>query len=889
MAKISQTLSMPTGGGIPNTSPAQKLSISPEVQAIASVASAGLDLWGKAQVKQEQKRQQSQLGKAQVSLLDLQDEAMNQQEQARQVRGQISSFYENDGELSGDELRMMAGLKEQLSKFDLLSPSQRQIRKNALFRQALNDPANAGMQSSIISLFGGQKAEPVEDFSQQEAAQVAMDGKYGQGSWTQEDLARERGRAMYLSRMQQQASVNIDATIQQLDVITSAAQDDVTTAIGQAYQQHGFVPPEQANELRLKIADSQTQMRQTMLESLQASGKHLTPELRDKVEAELAENVEVLNKFMSGDGNMLDKFSLAKQLEARNNLTTQLIEYNAPNVLKAANSSFVGGANNSYGGFDAMMKLFTDPSNTSLLDALGITEDERTVGIAAGTATLKYILSADARAKEQMGRYGFTRLDAALAGNIGLPTAENPGQVERSLEAALAGDAKDFADILTDVKNMAAINANNGQQAVIASTRKKFIDIVEKAQLRDRQRNGFMVKDGKIVMSEEMIKLVTLDSLLITPEQLMEQVNHINRVIEKYPDVLNARDVISSVGEVYVPELTTVGSDKPPAEKASSGQETLDENARIEAEAAKLAPVDPAPFDPTTGSDLLGPTDGETPVPQAESTVASRAAARAEAGVQAFNEQNPQNPTQETPTVPKAAVTKQSAPVSSDDGKKFGKADKEVDTIVNTLREGITDPTSGKTIGLEGFSTSTYVPAGDKSGVTIGTGIDLRHQSEQGLIKQGVPKAIAAKLRPYYGKKDKALEGQEPLSRSEIEVLDKAVVSYKLKQLKSAIPEFESFPDALKLGLYKAKHQYGAFDSFNLKSQAARNDVRAAIGNLMSWSDSTKDVGGNIARKYQVMGELAANATPSMIMQLLRTASEEYKKDISSLGSDLLR
>ena len=54
---------------------------------------------------------------------------------------------------------------------------------------------------------------------------------------------------------------------------------------------------------------------------------------------------------------------------------------------------------------------------------------------------------------------------------------------------------------------------------------------------------------------------------------------------------------------------------------------------------------------------------------------------------------------------------------------------------------------------LEKFKTKGYVPS-DNSGVTIGTGVDLKSKNEDYFSE--LPKSIRDKLKPYFGLSGKA-------------------------------------------------------------------------------------------------------------------------------------
>lgn len=81
-----------------------------------------------------------------------------------------------------------------------------------------------------------------------------------------------------------------------------------------------------------------------------------------------------------------------------------------------------------------------------------------------------------------------------------------------------------------------------------------------------------------------------------------------------------------------------------------------------------------------------------------------------------------------------------------------------------------------------GSKTKGYVPAGgiSKSGVTIGTGVDLGQRNEADLKNLGLSSELIATLKPYLGKKTK--EAQDVLDKAPLTItarqatdIDKAV------------------------------------------------------------------------------------------------------------------
>lgn len=180
---------------------------------------------------------------------------------------------------------------------------------------------------------------------------------------------------------------------------------------------------------------------------------------------------------------------------------------------------------------------------------------------------------------------------------------------------------------------------------------------------------------------------------------------------------------------------------------------------------------------------------------------------------------------------------------------------KEPHPLLTFLRGDLVDPETKKSFGLEGFKTKTYNPGG-KSGITIGTGIDLKHHTKQSMIDKGVPEEVAEKLSPYYGKSDKSLVGKSPLTKREVEVVDEAVMKHTIQTLEKDIPHFKDMPQQMQRAAVMAKHQYGKGWP-TLMGLLQSKDYTGARDELLTWEDKSKDgLGSNIELKYRALGKM---------------------------------
>jgi len=129
---------------------------------------------------------------------------------------------------------------------------------------------------------------------------------------------------------------------------------------------------------------------------------------------------------------------------------------------------------------------------------------------------------------------------------------------------------------------------------------------------------------------------------------------------------------------------------------------------------------------------------------------------------------------------------------------------------------------------LEGGRFKTgYVPngAGDKSGVTIATGVDLGQRDAAELRRMGLSDTLVARLRPYLGVRGaaaRALLRDRPLTIDgrQAAALDSAIKDAKVREIARQYRRgirrhtgrvlFDALPDALATVYASVAYQYGA-------------------------------------------------------------------------------
>jgi hypothetical protein len=150
-----------------------------------------------------------------------------------------------------------------------------------------------------------------------------------------------------------------------------------------------------------------------------------------------------------------------------------------------------------------------------------------------------------------------------------------------------------------------------------------------------------------------------------------------------------------------------------------------------------------------------------------------------------------------------------------------------------------------------GRRTTGYVPnpEGSRSGVTIGTGIDLGQMGESDLEQFDFPSELKDKLRPYLGKiKFEAVDLLDTMplhvTDEEAELIDKEVKSRFVRDLErkfndSATTRFDELLDGVQTVIASVAFQYGDLrrGTPNFWRQITTGDWQGAYRNLRDFGD----------------------------------------------------
>jgi len=174
-------------------------------------------------------------------------------------------------------------------------------------------------------------------------------------------------------------------------------------------------------------------------------------------------------------------------------------------------------------------------------------------------------------------------------------------------------------------------------------------------------------------------------------------------------------------------------------------------------------------------------------------------------------------------------------------------------TIGHTKEKQIMDKVDWNFISeLEGKAVDTaYVPS-DNSGVTIGTGVDLKMKNAEFLETLGVPLDIIEVLEPYFG-----LKGDEAkkyikdnplvLSAVDVKILDESIQKYHANKIKSDYEKdsgksWSALTSNQQTVITSVGFQYGNMKhkTPNFWNGVISNDWKAVTNELLDFGDDYK-------------------------------------------------
>ena len=509
--------------------------------AVSSIASTGINLW-----KQERENAQNQATNRAVAdthgqFLQLQDDAIMQQQEARGIQQQVKGFHE-DGILDPKEAALLEQLNKRAQKLDLLDPNQRQLRKNALLKQALNDPALARVAHQVTNIFGGANVNPVAD-PQQEAIRQHMDGKYGAGQWSPVQVGEEMGRQNYMQQVSKEATENFTAVQWKAAGFAATAADDIIASVSKEIKTSGAWSPDSEMATNVQLANLHADTRAKITRAAQANKAGVDREALNKALEDVDNQFATIKTILKDN---IDPFTLQKRLEEYNSIRQSTISGMTPTALMIIGNAGAGG-----NGAATQANLYE--MHTAM-------ENPRTRELLIANGANPAIIGTQVDSLVDWIINGPAAVDAKMAEHYALPfrktigvkllknkeTQANPdavGRVVTDLGEPTGNDQDTAASLDAINANIDVLTAKGSPDQVGVAVINHFKDFTSRQGMSPEDLAEITVVDGKIDMGSLMQGGGRMGQIKARERRAM--ISKFNDAIEAAG--INAQDVISAV------------------------------------------------------------------------------------------------------------------------------------------------------------------------------------------------------------------------------------------------------------------------------------------------------------------------------------------------------
>ena len=278
------------------------------------------------------------LTRVEVARVEEEDRAIKQGLEYQKIQADSQLLYQ--GGLQENEVAILADLQKQAARLDSLDPRQRQLRKNALYKKALTDYGDLGIQQEIGALFGkANNYQEPELNAQDKAIAQELDNLHGPGQWG----AVEKGRKV--AQMNQLAALSRDAQINVNSVGSASIQGALLTAQDTFVQatniikNKGFISPENRMNLIGSLEANKLKALQHLAQIESNYSRqviNVTEEMKAARE-NLNSTYESMTKVLTGQGAFGDDLSALNVVK-----NTGVILENMSNIRNPALTSSIG-------------------------------------------------------------------------------------------------------------------------------------------------------------------------------------------------------------------------------------------------------------------------------------------------------------------------------------------------------------------------------------------------------------------------------------------------------------------------------------------------------------------------------------------------------------------
>lgn len=298
-----------------------------------------------AQMQAEQEKQAAQqllidkdtaLAGAASATLDLESEALGQKIEYDDIQQKMYSLKQ-DG-ITKDEQAYLDDLQARAAKLQLVDPRQRQIRLNALQKQALSSSIGLNIQSEINTIFGSGRAA-VDDYKASEhppAVMKELQDRYGHATvaFTPDQVSSAYAKVFATETALKQATLDIGyATAYAEQAALNLGQNTLSDLNQLISKKGGASEEDRAMALgRLESARLQALKQVSELAQIHArQGRDVTQQVKDMTSRVNASFDSMTNIFRS-EGAMGDSVMLNKRLNQYVSMIDNVNKLNIPQL-----------------------------------------------------------------------------------------------------------------------------------------------------------------------------------------------------------------------------------------------------------------------------------------------------------------------------------------------------------------------------------------------------------------------------------------------------------------------------------------------------------------------------------------------------------------------------
>lgn len=474
-----------------------KRSIIGDLSSVLGVIGKGMQVQDRqaAQTKQEADTvaKGQALGDAQIGVLDIENRTL-EQSQERSALIQETTNIHSDGVVTPEEQLRLDAIEKQKKKFDLLDPTTRQLRLNALHKETLNATANLAIQPQINSIFSqGRSQISVPRSTQEEQLNATMDSLHGVGNWSPSQAGQYAGNQMYLANVQQQGAINFAATTDESYKASLIMGGDIFQQLQTKLATQGALHPDDINIFTNSILSAKQSAR-LHIQQLKINNRKNGVDISAQAKVMMEEMDSVFDGYLNlvkseeafGSGVMF-KTIMANTASLQRSIT----QVNNP-ALAAAGAGVMGSG--SGGGITQLAQMLNMPDNyfasvqSSLPPELRTSVPEMKAQIAKSIQLA--ITGTSLKALAEMG--AVNKNVALTVASIGIPNQEKDVTENylNTLNLAEHPDISSIMEVLEQPKTVAALN--NHKIAPTALARHLLEIIISKVP--DGQRK-YMTQD----------------------------------------------------------------------------------------------------------------------------------------------------------------------------------------------------------------------------------------------------------------------------------------------------------------------------------------------------------------------------------------------------------